>query len=69
MAQHQADNYDAVLAAQHREVLDREREARLVAVRGVDCWGACVSSNLHVCMNKVEIDERGSRAARQLGED
>ena len=35
LAQHQTDNYDAVLAAQHREVLDREREARLAAVRGV----------------------------------
>ena len=35
LAQHQTDNYDAVLAAQHREVLDREREARLAAVRRV----------------------------------
>ena len=35
LAQHQTDNYDAVLAAQHREVLDCEREARLAAVRGV----------------------------------
>ena len=35
LAQHQTDNYDAVLAAQHRAVLDREREARLAAVRGV----------------------------------
>ena len=35
LAQHQTDNHWEVLAAQHREVLDREREARLAAVRGV----------------------------------